>query len=209
MRHRWSGKKLGRTSKHRNAMTRNMVTSLIDEERVRTTLAKAKEVRRHAERIITLGKRGTLHARRRAAVFLKTPASVQKLMDTIGPRYAERPGGYTRIIKLGPRRGDNAEMALIELVDAEIAEAAEEPKASKKKTKKAEADSDHGDEADEAKAEAAPTKKVTKKRATKKKVTKKKTAKSAGGKASKTSKTAGSAKKKTAKKAGANRKTGK
>ena len=90
MRHRWTGRKLGRRSKHRRAMTRNLITSLIDEERVRTTLAKAKEVRRHVDRVITLGKRGTLHARRQAAAILRTPASVQKLMDTLGPRYADR-----------------------------------------------------------------------------------------------------------------------
>ena len=117
MRHRWTGRKLGRRSKHRRAMTRNLITSVIDEERVRTTLAKAKEVRRHVERIITLGKRGTLHARRQAAAVLRTPASVQKLMDTIGPRYAERPGGYTRIIQMPPRPGDAAPMAILELVD--------------------------------------------------------------------------------------------
>lgn len=117
MRHLRTGKKLGRTSKHRIAMTRNLVTSLIDEERVRTTLAKAKEVRRHAERIITIGRRGTLHARRLAAAYLRTPASVQKLMETIGPRYKDRPGGYTRILRLPPRPGDAAPMAILELVD--------------------------------------------------------------------------------------------
>ncbi len=117
MRHRLSGRKLGRRTKHRKAMTRNLVTSLIDEERVRTTLAKAKEIRRHAERIITLGKRGTLHARRQAASVLRTPATVRKLMDTLGPRYAGRPGGYTRILRLPPRPGDSAPMAILELVD--------------------------------------------------------------------------------------------
>ncbi len=117
MRHRLSGRKLGRRSKHRIAMTKNLVTSLIDEERVKTTLAKAKEIRRHVERIITLGKRGTLHARRQAASVLRTPASVQKLMDILGPRYAERPGGYTRILRLPPRSGDAAPMAILELVD--------------------------------------------------------------------------------------------
>ncbi|MDP6087908.1 MAG: 50S ribosomal protein L17 [Nitrospinota bacterium] len=117
MRHRLSGRKLGRTSKHRRAMTRNMVTALIDEERIRTTLAKAKEVRRHAERIITIGKRGSLHSRRQVAAFLRTPKSVQKLMDTIAPRYAERPGGYTRILRLPPRMGDAAPMAFLELVE--------------------------------------------------------------------------------------------
>lgn len=117
MRHRVSGKKLGRNTKHRRAMTRNLVTSVINEERVRTTLAKAKEMRRHVERIITLGKKGTLHARRQAAVVLQTPSSVQKLMETLGPRYAERPGGYTRILRLPPRPGDTAPMAILELVD--------------------------------------------------------------------------------------------
>ncbi len=98
-------------------MTRNMVTALIDEERIRTTLAKAKEVRRHAERIITIGKRGSLHSRRQVAAYLRTPKSVQKLMDTIAPRYAERPGGYTRILRLPPRMGDAAPMAFLELVE--------------------------------------------------------------------------------------------
>jgi large subunit ribosomal protein L17 len=117
MRHRWTGRKLGRRSKHRRAMTRNLVTSVLDEERVKTTLAKAKEVRRHVERVITLGKRGTLHARRQAAAILRTPAIVKKLMDTLGPRYAERPGGYTRIIQMPPRVGDAAPMAILELVE--------------------------------------------------------------------------------------------
>ncbi|MEK6709836.1 MAG: 50S ribosomal protein L17 [Nitrospinota bacterium] len=117
MRHLRTGRKLGRTSKHRIAMTRNLVTSLLDEERVRTTLAKAKEVRRHAERIITIGRRGGLHARRLAAAYLKTPAAVKKLIETIGPRYKDRPGGYTRILRLPPRPGDAAPMAILELVD--------------------------------------------------------------------------------------------
>ena len=121
MRHLRTGKKLGRTSKHRIAMTRNLVTSLIDEERVRTTLAKAKEVRRHAEKMITIGRRGDLHARRLAAAFLMTPAAVKKLIETIGPRYKERPGGYTRILRLPPRPGDSAPMAFLELVDRDTA----------------------------------------------------------------------------------------
>ena len=112
-----SGRKLGRTSKHRRAMTRNMVTALIDEERIRTTLAKAKEVRRHAERIITIGKRGSLHSRRQVAAFLRTSETVRKLMETIAPRYADRPGGYTRILRLPPRMGDAAPMAFLELVE--------------------------------------------------------------------------------------------
>ncbi len=137
MRHRWHGRKLGRTSKHRDAMTRNMVTSLIDEERVRTTLAKAKEVRRHAERVITVGKRGTLHARRRVASYLKTPGAVAKLMDTIAPRYAERPGGYTRILRLPPRQGDAAPMAILELLDRDTSKE-EERRARRLKKKEAE-----------------------------------------------------------------------
>ncbi len=137
MRHRLSGRKLGRTSKHRRAMTRNMVTSLIDAERVRTTLAKAKEVRRHAERIITVGKRGGLHARRQVAAFLRTPAAVQKLMDTIAPRYAERPGGYTRILRLPPRVGDAAPMAILELGDRDTAR--EEAVVARRRKKREEA----------------------------------------------------------------------
>ena len=120
--------------KHRDAMTRNMVTSLIDEERVRTTLAKAKEVRRHAERIITVGKRGTLHARRQVAAYLKTPAAVAKLMDAVAPRYAERPGGYTRILRLPPRQGDAAPMAILELIDRDTSR--EEERIERRRKKK-------------------------------------------------------------------------
>lgn len=115
-------------------MTRNMVTSLIDEERVRTTLAKAKEVRRHAERIITVGKRGTLHARRQVAAYLKTPAAVAKLMDAVAPRYAERPGGYTRILRLPPRQGDAAPMAILELIDRDTS--IEEERIERRRKKK-------------------------------------------------------------------------
>ncbi len=135
MRHRLTGRKLGRRSKHRRAMTRNLITSLIDEERVRTTLAKAKEVRRHVDRVITLGKRGTLHARRQAAAILRTPASVQKLMDTLGPRYADRPGGYTRIIHMPPRPGDAAPMAILELVDRDTSR--EEAREERRRLKRA------------------------------------------------------------------------
>ena len=114
-----------------------MVTSLIDEERVRTTLAKAKEVRRHAERVITVGKRGTLHARRRVASYLKTPEAVAKLMDAIAPRYADRPGGYTRILRLPPRQGDAAPMAILELLDRDTSKE-EERRARRLKKKEAE-----------------------------------------------------------------------
>jgi large subunit ribosomal protein L17 len=119
MRHQIDGRKLGRTTSHRNAMFRNMVTSLLDKERIRTTRQKAKELRRIADRMITLGKRGNLHARRQALSFIRDPAVVRKLFDTLAPRYSERSGGYTRILHLPARPGDNADMAFLELVDRE------------------------------------------------------------------------------------------
>ncbi len=108
--------KLGRTTSHRRALFRNMVTSLFASERIETTEAKAKEVQPVAEKLITLAKRGDLHARRQAASYMMDEDVVKKLFDVIGPRYTERAGGYTRIIKLGNRRGDAAPMALLELV---------------------------------------------------------------------------------------------
>jgi len=119
MRHNKSGKKLGRNSSHRKAMLRNMATSLIEQEKIVTTDARAKELRRIVERLITLGKKGDLHARRQAAKTLQTKQSVQKLFEQVGPRFQERPGGYTRILKLGLRQGDNAALSQIELVEAE------------------------------------------------------------------------------------------
>jgi large subunit ribosomal protein L17 len=116
MRHRKRGRKLGRDSAHRKSLYANLTAELIQHGRIRTTLAKAKEVRPVAEQMITLGKRGDLHARRQAVAFLRQKPVVKSLFDDIAPRYAERPGGYTRIIKLGPRLGDAAEMAYIELV---------------------------------------------------------------------------------------------
>lgn len=116
MRHRKGGRKLSRTAEHRRALFRNLVTALLERERIRTTDAKAKELKRWADRMVTLGKRGTLAARRRAAAFVCKEAVVRKLFDQIAPRYAERHGGYTRIIKLGPRRGDSAPLSLVELV---------------------------------------------------------------------------------------------
>jgi len=117
MRHRKKGRKLNRTASHRKAVLRNMATSLFRHERIETTTAKAKELRPFAERIITLAKKGDLHSRRLAARKISDREVVGKLFDEIGPRFAERPGGYTRVLKLGTRRGDAAEMALIELVE--------------------------------------------------------------------------------------------
>ena len=125
MRHRKDHRKLNRSPSHRYAMLRNLVTSLLEHERVRTTDAKAKEARRIAERMITLGKRGTLHARRRAARVLRSRAVLTKLFDTLGPRYEDRAGGYTRITKLGPRPGDNAAVSLIELLPKDEGSSAE------------------------------------------------------------------------------------
>jgi len=136
------------------ALLRNLTTQLFANEKIRTTLAKAKELRPFAERLVTISKRGTLHARRQVMRHIHDQTVVSKLFDTLSARYDQRPGGYTRIIKLGPRRGDNAEMALIELVGAEGSE----------------------EEASEA-APAKKAKKVTKKKTAKKKVVKKKTAK--------------------------------
>jgi large subunit ribosomal protein L17 len=125
VKHRVAGRKLGRTSAHRLALLRNLSTALFDKERVRTTLSKAKELRPFAERLVSLSKRETLHARRRILRHIHDRRVVAKLFDTISARYAQRPGGYTRILRLGPRRGDNAELALIELVGAEVGPAAE------------------------------------------------------------------------------------
>lgn len=117
MRHRWKGKQLSRTASHRRALLRNMASSLILHERIETTTGRAKELRPYTERLITLAKRGDLHARRLAAARLQGKDVVSKLFEDIGPRFAQRPGGYTRILKLGTRKGDAAEMSLIELVD--------------------------------------------------------------------------------------------
>lgn len=119
MRHQYSGRKLNRTAAHRKMLFRNLVTALFEHERIETTVIKAKEARSLAEKLITFAKRGDLHARRMAARKVNDPAVLQKLFEEIGPRYAERPGGYTRILRLsGNRKGDNAEMAILELVDS-------------------------------------------------------------------------------------------
>ena len=118
MRHRKKGAKLGRDAAPRNAMLRNLATDLLRHERVTTTRAKAKAVRPVAERMVTLGKRDTLHARRRAARVIRDDLVVRKVFNELAPRYAERPGGYTRIMRLDTRAGDRAEMAIIEMVGA-------------------------------------------------------------------------------------------
>jgi len=117
MRHAKKGRKLSRTASHRKATLRNLATSLFRHGRIETTTAKAKELRPFAERLITLARRGDLHARRLAAQKIQDRQVLGSLFDEIAPRYAERPGGYTRILKLGNRKGDAAEMSLIELVD--------------------------------------------------------------------------------------------
>jgi large subunit ribosomal protein L17 len=116
VRHRNKGRKLSRTHTHRKALLRNLATSLFRHERIETTTAKAKELRPVAERLITLARRGDVHARRLAGRKIQDRDVLGKLFDDIAPRYAERPGGYTRILKLGTRQGDGAEMSLIELV---------------------------------------------------------------------------------------------
>lgn len=117
MRHRKKGRQLSRTASHKKATMRNMATSLFQHGRIETTTAKAKELRPYAERLISLAKRGDLHARRQAARKIQDRAVLGTLFDEIGPRFQDRPGGYTRILKLGHRKGDAAEMSLIELVD--------------------------------------------------------------------------------------------
>lgn len=116
MRHRSKGRQLSRTSTHRTATLRNLATSLFRHERIETTTAKAKELRPYAERLITLARKGDIHSRRLAGRKIQDRAVLGKLFDEIAPRYSERPGGYTRILKLGNRKGDAAEMSLIELV---------------------------------------------------------------------------------------------
>lgn len=128
MRHNKAGKRLGRTTSHRQAMTRNMVTSLLDHERIVTTVVKAKEVRKVAEKMITLAKRGDLHARRQAYSFIQDKKVVSKLFNKLRDEYMERQGGYTRIIRTGNRIGDAAPMAILELVnfaEGEVAAKAE------------------------------------------------------------------------------------
>jgi large subunit ribosomal protein L17 len=117
LRHHTSGRKLGRDASHRKALYANLTAALIEHGRIKTTVAKAKEVRPVAEQMITLGRRGGVHARRQALKFLRSQDVVHKLFSEVGPRFADRDGGYSRIVRIGPRLGDAAEMAYLELVD--------------------------------------------------------------------------------------------
>jgi large subunit ribosomal protein L17 len=151
MRHRNYGKKLSRNTEHRRALLRNLVTSLILEERIETTVAKAKAARTEAERMITLGKRGGLHARRLAANYILTAAAVKKLFEDVAKRYASRAGGYTRIVRTGWRKGDGAETAVLELVGTEVLQ-----KRAEARAKKVEALRKREEEAAKAQEQAAP-----------------------------------------------------
>ena len=136
MRHRNAGFKLGRNTSHRRALLRNLVTSVIVEDRVETTVAKAKAVRPHVEKMITLGKKGDLASRRLALSFLMTDQSVDRLFDTVAPRYGDRAGGYLRIVRTGFQKGDGAEKAFIELLGAEKQLDAKRQKRDEVKAKK-------------------------------------------------------------------------
>ncbi len=151
MRHRNYGKKLSRNTEHRRALLRNLVTSLILRERIETTAAKAKAARPLAERMITLGKRGDLHARRLAASYLLDAGAVSLLFGDIAKRYASRAGGYTRIVRAGWRKGDGADLAVLELVGTEVLQ-----KLAEKRAKKAEARRKAAEEARKAEEQAAP-----------------------------------------------------
>ena len=135
MRHRVAHRKLGRVTPHRTALLRNLATALFERERIRTTLPKAKELRPFAERLITLAKRedDRLHARRLVLRDIQDAVIVKKLFDNLGARYATRPGGYTRILRLGPRKGDGAEMAIVELLGSEYKPKSKEEKGKKEK----------------------------------------------------------------------------
>jgi large subunit ribosomal protein L17 len=138
MRHRVAGWKLGRNTEHRRALLRNLVTSLIVEERIETTVTKAKAMRSHVEKMITLGKRGDVAARRLAAGYLMTRSAVEKLFDTISPRFGDREGGYTRIVLTGLRKGDGGQKAFIELLGSEKVIDAKREKRAEARAKRAE-----------------------------------------------------------------------
>jgi large subunit ribosomal protein L17 len=170
MRHGMVNRKLGRTSGHRAALFRNQLASLIQHERIVTTLPKAKELRPQIERLVTLGKTDNLHNRRQAGRLIADDTLVGKLFGTLGPRFAERPGGYTRIIKLGPRRGDAAERAIIEFVGYELnTEVEETPAPAKGKKAAPKKEAKPAKEAEDAEEETPKKKPASKKAAPKKK----------------------------------------
>jgi large subunit ribosomal protein L17 len=141
MRHRKAGFKLGRNTAHRRAMLRNLVTSIILEDRVQTTVTKAKAARPHVERLITLGKRGDLHSRRQALAYLQTREAVARLFETVAPRYGDREGGYLRIIRSGFQKGDGAETAFVEMLGTEkLLEEKREKRAEARSKRRAEMD---------------------------------------------------------------------
>jgi large subunit ribosomal protein L17 len=147
MRHRVAGFKLKRPVDSRNALLRNLATSVIEQERVITTIVKAKAVRPLVEKMITLAKKDTLHTRRQAAAVLRTPDSLKKLFDKLGTRFGQRVGGYTRIVRLGPRKGDGAEQAMIELVGSELVKrAADRAKRREERLKARQAGKEHEEE---------------------------------------------------------------
>lgn len=137
MRHLAKGRKLGRTTAHREALLRNLVTSFFEKERIQTTLAKAKEARPFAEKMITLARKNTLPTRRRVLAFLTKESAVTRLFNDIAPRFSERPGGYTRIVKTGLRLGDGSQMALLELIGSEYKKKEKKKKEKDKGPKKA------------------------------------------------------------------------
>lgn len=182
MRHGMANRKLGRTSSHRKAMFRNQLSSLIKSERIVTTLIKAKELRPIIEKMITLGKNDSVHNRRNAARSLSEDAVVQKLFGDISPRFTERPGGYTRIVKLGPRRGDGAEMAILEFVDYTLPSST--PSKDQKKASPKKAPAETGSETDEEKPRKTASRKAAPKKADQGGEKKKKPAKGASKKKS-------------------------
>lgn len=151
MRHRKGGFKLQRNPSARRALLRGLATSVIERDRVVTTVTKAKAVRPWVEKMITLGKRDTLHSRRQAAAFLQTPEAVKKLFDTLAPRFSQQDGGYTRIIRLGPRKGDGAEEVVIEILGSELKKRAEERRKRKEERhKRQQEESEAAEEAEKA-----------------------------------------------------------
>jgi large subunit ribosomal protein L17 len=188
MRHGVKGRKLGRTSSHRTALFRNQLASLVDRERIITTLPKAKELRRIVERVVTRGRADTVASRRWVRTWLQDRSLVRKLFDDISPRFVDRPGGYTRIIKLGPRQGDGAELAVLEFVDFERGSAPPVPEKVKSTSKgratkgagKAAPKPDGADGGEPAKKKAAAKKPAAKEKPARKAPAKKKPAKAAG-----------------------------